>query len=65
MGHAALTHMLDAISENAEKEALWERALEVLQCHRDGVPTLLGLCVVSLARARVSRLTTDILGDST
>lgn len=49
-GHAALAILLDLVAENVEKERLWERALGMLKCHREGVPTLLGLCVVSVAQ---------------
>lgn len=53
-GHAALAIMLDAVSEHAERDQLWERALRMLRCHRDGVPTLLGLCVVAVSQEYVS-----------
>ena len=54
MGHAALAVLLDAVAERAEKEKLWERALAMLKCHREGVPTLLGLCVVGVAQHGVN-----------
>ena len=53
-GHAALALMLDAVSEHSERDQLWERALRLLKCHRDGVPTLLGLCVVAVSQEYVS-----------
>ena len=41
--------------ELARQEApVWERALKMLQCQREGVPTLLGLCVVAAAKREVS-----------
>jgi len=36
--------------EQFKTEQLWGRALKLLQCHRQQVPTLLGLCVVKVAR---------------
>ena len=33
-----------------EASRLWDRALKMLQCHRQNVPTLLGLCVVAVAQ---------------
>lgn len=47
--------MFDAVCERAEKERLWERALQMLRCHREGVPTLLGLCVVNVAQYGLAR----------
>ena len=53
-GHAALALMLDGIAEHAERDMLWDRALKMLKCHRDGVPTLLGLCVVAASQEYVA-----------
>jgi len=49
-GHDALSILLDVVAENAMRDQLWERALRMLRCHRDGVPTLLGLSVVAVAQ---------------
>ena len=49
-GHAALSLMLDAVAEHAEVDQLWDRALKMLRCHRDKVPTLLGLCVINISQ---------------
>lgn len=57
IGHTALALMLDAVSEQAEREQLWDRALRMLRCHREGVPTLLGLCVVAVAQQTAGRRT--------
>eukprot|EP00908_Phaeocystis_cordata_P021105 Transcript_3408.p2 GENE.Transcript_3408~~Transcript_3408.p2 ORF type:complete len:749 (-),score=293.83 Transcript_3408:158-2404(-) len=51
LGHAALALMLDGVAEKTERAMLWDRALRMLQCHRQGVPTLLGLCVVAVAQS--------------
>jgi len=40
-------------SAPAASQAIWERGLNMLQCHRDGVPTLLGLSVIAMAKYRV------------
>eukprot|EP00965_Chrysotila_dentata_P040451 1342308-Pleurochrysis_carterae.AAC.2 len=50
LGHTALALMLDAAASRGERAALWDKALLMLQCHRQGVPTLLGLCVVAVAQ---------------
>jgi hypothetical protein len=42
--------MLDVVGEKSEIAVLWDRALKLLQCHRQGVPTLLGLAVVAVAQ---------------
>ena len=33
-----------------QEQLLWEKALRMLRCHQDGVPTLLGLCVVAVTQ---------------
>lgn len=40
---------------SAASDALWVRALQMLRCHREGVPTLLGLCVVNVAQYGLTR----------
>lgn len=52
--------MLDAIAEKADAAILWDRALRMLQCHRQGVPTLLGLAVVAVARKPPPRGNGDV-----
>jgi len=59
-GHTALALMLDAIAEKADAAILWDRALRMLQCHRQGVPTLLGLAVVAVARKPPPRGNGDV-----
>jgi hypothetical protein len=56
LGRAALSLMLDAVAEKTERAMLWDRALRMLQCHRQGVPTLLGLCVVGVAQCPATNL---------
>jgi len=56
LGRAALSLMLDAVAEKTERAMLWDRALRMLQCHRQGVPTLLGLCVVGVAQCPATAL---------
>ena len=36
--------------------AIWDRALRMLECHRQGVPSLLGLCVVGVAQCTATAL---------
>jgi hypothetical protein len=38
-----------AAAEATADDDIWARALQMLRCHREGVPTLLGLTVVKLA----------------
>ncbi|KAL1504501.1 hypothetical protein AB1Y20_010904 [Prymnesium parvum] len=54
-GHAALALTLDAIAENVEKQELHDEALKGMMCHREGVPTLLGLCVVAVAQLKARK----------
>jgi len=59
-GHTALALMFDAVAEKSEAAALWERALRMLQCHRQGVPTLLGLAVVAVAQKKQAQGNRDV-----
>ena len=52
--HTALALMMDAIAEQADRQTLWDRVLRMLQSNRDGVPTLLALCVVAVVQAAPS-----------
>ena len=51
--HMALALMLDAVSDNADRDNIWDEALRMLRCTRDGVPTLLGLAIISLTQKRL------------
>ena len=41
---------------SVEVRAFWDRALHMLKCHRQGVPSLLGLCVVGVAQCTATAL---------
>ena len=63
-GHMARDVALDAQPQqvqaamllSVEVRAFWDRALPMLKCHRQGVPTLLGLCVVGVAQCTATAL---------
>ncbi len=50
LGHHALSILLEAVAEKAAAERLWQKALSMLRCDRDGVPMLLGLSLVALIK---------------
>lgn len=50
LGHSALAVLMDSVGEKAEEERLWDKALSMLKCYKDGVPSLLGLCVINVAQ---------------
>ena len=63
-GHMARDVALDAQPQqvqaamllSVEVRAIWDRTLHMLKCHRQGVPTLLGLCVVGVAQCTATAL---------
>jgi hypothetical protein len=59
-GHTALALMLDVVGEKAYAAQIWDRGLKLLRCHRQGVPTLLGLTVIAVARNQPRHGNSDV-----